>query len=605
MLKSKQFALCAGLMLLLPMLMLKNVHAEDAAGEQKHITYAHIIIKGSYPEGATAPGLFGEMTESLAGLVKRLDKAANDNNISGVVLEIKSPAIGWGKLNEIRQAISRVRAKGKKVTCWMEGGMTKSYLVGTACNEIIMPESGMLIIPGLRAEVSFYKNLFDMVGIHADILRVGEFKSAAEPYTRTSMSAPFRKEMEEVLGSFQSQMIDMIVKGRNLNAKQVQAIIDEGLMDVKEAKKRGMVDVVMYQDQIKKHLSAANGGAKVKFKKKYGKKRIDLDFSGFGGMMKFMNLIMGVESGGRKGNGNKIAIIHATGMITSGKSAESMFGGGSTLGSETLVKAVQTAVKDSKVKAIVLRVDSPGGSALASDIMWRSLQVAKKAGMPIVVSMGDVAASGGYYIAMGADSIYAEPGTITGSIGVVGGKMALKGVFEKVGITTDVISLGKNSGVLSALNPMTPAEKKTMQKMLNNTYKDFTTKAAAGRKMKYEVLEAKARGRIYTGIQAKKIGLIDELGTLEDAITHAKKLAGLNPDDDVDRLILPKPSSPFEQIFGSLDEDAKMKAQQKMVAETLKEISPELSQHLKALKTVNLLAKEPKLMLVPFRLNVK
>lgn len=603
MLNVKQLIYCVGLALLLPSLMPANLFAA-AEEKEKGATYAHIILKGAYPEGATAPGLFGDLTESLADVIKRFDKAANDPKISGVLIEVKSPSVGWGKLNELRQAILRVRAKGKKVSCWMETGTSKDYMLAATCDEIIMPESGMLLLPGLRAEVSFYKNLFDKLDIKADILRVGEFKSAAEPFTRTSMSAPFRKEMEEILDNYHSQMVSIIAKGRKLDPKKVTAIIDDGLLDVKEAKKQALVDVVIYQDQIEKHLATHHAGSKVTLKKKYGKKKLDLDFSGFGGMIKFMNLIMGVDSGNGKRGGAKIAVIHATGAITSGRSSDSMFSG-KTLGSETFVKAVQKAVKDSQVKAIVVRVNSPGGSALASDIMWRSLQVAKKAGKPIVISMGDVAASGGYYIAMGADVIYAEPGTLTGSIGVVGGKLAFKGLYEKIGITTEVISRGKNSGILSLLNPMSESEKKTMQRLLLNTYKDFTTKAATGRKMKYDALEKLARGRIYTGAMAKKIGLVDELGTIEDAIAHAKKLAGLNPDDDVERMILPKPVSPFEQLFGPVDAQAKMKAQQKVMINTLKELSPEMAEQLKAMSTINLLAKEPKLLIVPFRLTIK
>ena len=254
-------------------------------------------------------------------------------------------------------------------------------------------------------------------------------------------------------------------------------------------------------------------------------------------------------SGGKKSEKSsgkqKIAVVYAVGEITEGKSRGGVFNV-SSLGSTTMIETLKKAFADSKVVAVVLRIDSPGGSATASDLIWRETVRGKK---PLVASMGNVAGSGGYFIAMGAKKIFAEPGTITGSIGVVGGKLVTGGLYEKLGLNTEIISRGKNSGALSSTQPFSPDERRVWTQLLKETYHDFVSKAAEGRKMEYNRLESLAQGRVYTGRQAKKLGLIDEIGTLDDAVAEAKKLAHLKPGADVDIEILPEPKSFFEQLF--------------------------------------------------------
>lgn len=565
-------------------------------------TWAHIELKGHYAEGPAMMGLFGDVSESLAEAISRLDKAAKDDAITGVVLKIDGPSIGRGKLNEFRQAIGRVKAKGKKVVAYLDSAGSGDYLVAAGCDEVVMPESGVLMLLGVRSEVSFYKNLFDLVGLKAEMLRVGEYKSAAEPYSRTEMSKEFREELEQVLGDFYDQMVEQVATGRGLDADKVKAAIDNGPHTAAAAKKLGLITRVAYEDELTGILKGDKADTTIKLSKRYGKKKIDTDFSGFAGMVKMMNMLMGMEPQTRKSNNPKIAIIHATGMIMPGAST-SDFLGDSTLGSDTLVKAIEKASSDATVKAIVLRVDSPGGSALASDLIWRALEKVEK---PIVASMGDVAGSGGYYIAMGADTIFAEPGTITGSIGVVGGKIALEGLYNKVGITTSVVARGKNSGILSTTTGFTDSEREAMTKLLLDIYKQFTEKAAKGRKMDYEKLEKLARGRIYSGSTALKLGLIDKLGTLEDAVEHAKQLAKLGPDDKVERLILPKPTSPLESLFGPLnpDEQTRVSADAAMFS-ALKAISPDLADDLRNAWQINKLARENRLMLMPFTIRIR
>lgn len=571
---------------------------DDKKDQPMRENWAHIIIKGSYPEGPQMPGLFGDVTESLADITRRLDKAADDKSLSGVILHLKGTQLGWAKINELRVAIEQVRKKDKKVYAWIESGMTKDYLIATACDQIVMPESAMLILLGMRAEVSFYKNLFDWLDVKPDVLRVGEYKSAAEPYTRTEMSPAFREEMEAMLDDYFRQIKDMISKSRKLSDKKVEAAINAGPYMAAEAKKQGLVDHIAYEDQLPELITKGKPKTEVKIIKKYAKKRLDTDFSGIAGLIKLMDLLAGTNSSQRSGSGPKIAVIYATGAIMSGSSSQGGLLGVQVLGSDTFIKAVEKAAEDDQVKAIVLRVDSPGGSALASDLMWRSLKEANK---PIVVSMGDVAASGGYYISMGANRIYAEPGTLTGSIGVVGGKLAVEGLYNKIGITTSVISRGKNSGTFSPMTGFSESERAAVTKMLKTVYQQFTEKAAEGRHMKYDKLEKLARGRVYTGAMAEKNGLVDELGTLDDAIEHARELGEIPKDQKFEKLILPRPTSPFEQLFGPIDAQA---SQSQQLSRMLNLLSPELGQQLKQLDLVNLLAREKTLTLMPFQIRV-
>ncbi|MDF1746650.1 MAG: signal peptide peptidase SppA [Gimesia sp.] len=579
-------------------LSLNTTSAAEEEAKPTRQNWGHIIIKGAYPEGPQMPGLFGDVTESLARVTARLEKAADDKSLSGVILHLKGTSIGWAKLNEIREAIFKVRKNNKKVYAWIESGKTKDYLIASACDKIVMPESATLILLGLRAEVSFYKNLFDMLDVKPDILRVGEYKSAAEPYTRTEMSKPFREEMGAMLDDYFRQILTIISKARGLSDEKVEAAINGGPYMAAEAKKLGLIDHLAYEDQIPKLITGDKSKTEVRVIKKYAKKRLDNDFSGIAGLIKLMDLFSGIDSSQRMGSGPRVAVIYATGAIMSGSSSQGGLMGVKVLGSDTFIKAVEKAAKDDKVKAIVLRVDSPGGSALASDLMWRSLEKADK---PIVVSMGDVAASGGYYISMGADRIFAEPGTLTGSIGVVGGKLAVDGLFKKIGITTSVISRGKNSGAFSPLTGFTESERTAVSALMYSIYKQFTEKAATGRKMEYTALEKLARGRVYTGAMALKIGLVDQLGTLDEAIEHARKLGKIKDGEKFEKLILPRPTSPFEQIFGSMDAQSK---QSQQISKMLNLLSPELSQQIQKLDLINLLSREKTLTIMPFDIRV-
>jgi protease-4 len=322
------------------------------------------------------------------------------------------------------------------------------------------------------------------------------------------------------------------------------------------------------------------------------------------GLIKLMQAIMGVETPQKRSKAKRVAVVYAIGPIMSGKSQSSLFGG-QTMGSDTIVKALREAAEDEKVAAIVLRINSPGGSALASDMIWRATQAIEK---PVVVSMSDVAASGGYYIAMGCDKIYAEPSTITGSIGVVGGKMALRGLYKKLGVSTSVITRGKNAALFSATDKWNPSERAAIERLMEDVYKQFTTKVAKGRHMPLERVLELAGGRVYTGRDAKQIGLVDELGTLHDAIAGAKSLAGIGKGQKVELKILPKPSSFFETLFGDMEEEyeAQMaKAFGLPAAGLVRELPSEMTAPLRKAVQLQIMLRDRISLVMPFDLEVR
>jgi protease IV len=517
----------------------------EVAPKPSSIKVASIKLKGGLAEGNSAGSPFGGDLNSLNDILRRLGQAQRDKEIHAVILEIRELAVGRGKLNEIRSAIRTLRDSGKRVTASLEMATTPDYLVACACDQIIMPESGDLVLPGIRAELTFYKRLFEKFDITVDMLQVGDFKGAAEPYTRDSMSPAFRSQLEAVLGDYFEQMVEDIAAARGLPKERVKELIDQGMFTSADAKRVGLIDHIAYPSHFDEERICGCQHAKVTIVEDYAKKAVDTDFSGMTGFVKLLELMSGGKNTSATSKGKKIGLVYAMGAITSGKSASS-FMGESTMGSDTIVEALREASEDENVSAIVFRIDSPGGSALASDIIWNEIQKIEK---PVIASMGDVAGSGGYYIAMGCDKIYAEPGTLTGSIGVVGGKLALGKAMERFGLTTDVIAMGKNSGLFSANSPFTESERTAWQQMMNETYRLFTTKAAAGRKMTVDELQKLAGGRVWSGRQAKANGLIDEVGTLKDAIAEAQRRGGLEVKDNPELLILPEQKSFFEQLI--------------------------------------------------------
>jgi protease-4 len=510
-----------------------------------------LTLKGGLTEEPAPVGIDGSsIRDNLKGVVERIGKAKADPNVKGLLLRIDGLSLGLAKGYELRQAITKFRESGKKVYAFLESADNADYLVASAADEIVMPESGWLMIKGLAAEVTFYKGMFDKLGIKADWMQVGEFKSFGEPYTRTTMSPAFREEIGALLGDSYDMMAETIAKRQGISMAEAKNLIDGGPYSPAAAKALGLINKISYSDQIEASVAKSIGVPSIKLDTKYGKKTETVDLSGIGGLMKMIQVLSGEGPKKAESKNSKIALIYCSGSIMTGKSTSSLLGE-TTMGSETVIKHLRQAEKDKTVKAIVLRVDSPGGSALASDLIWREVVRIEK---PIIASMSDVAASGGYYISMGADKIFAEPGTLTGSIGVTGGKFVVSGLMEKIGVTTDTITVGKNGTLNSIVQPFSDTERAAMKRLMDDTYHQFVSKAAEGRKMTYDQLNKLAGGRVYTGRQAQKLGLVDEIGTLEDALAAAKVLANLPDDVTPELLILPKAQGFLEALVGPLED---------------------------------------------------
>ncbi len=519
---------------------------------------AHIKLGSELDESPVpAESLFGPPEENFSMKLGRIKKAAKDDEISALYLDLDGFSAGFGKMNELRAVIADFKKAGKKVFAYAEEYSARAYLLAVDSDMIAIPESGGVELVGMRAEVTFYKNTLELLKLKADVLKVGDYKAAVEPFLRDSMSKENREQIESMLDdNFTNEMVNPIAKGRKLDPAKVKEIIDQGPFTATKAKALGLVDAVIYEDELTTAMAKSLSAKSAKIEKNYGKpKAAKLDLSNPFALLEMMS---GGAKTTRVSKNPKIAVIYAVGSINSGKSGDGnpLFGSES-VGSDTIVAAIRQAEKDETVKAIVLRVDSPGGSALASDVMWREIVKCKK---PIVASMGDVAASGGYYISMGCKKIYAEPGTITGSIGVFGLKLVTGGLEAWGGMKTEVITRGKNTGVTSSTFEWTESERKAMTEIIEAVYDQFTSKAVEGRKaagvdMTKEKLLKIASGRVWTGRQALANGLVDELGTLDDAITGAKKFAGIDPKEEMELLVLPKATSIFEKL---LEGEAKM-----------------------------------------------
>jgi protease-4 len=571
--------------------------ADSAKRNAKKIRLAHIIIEGALPESPGEMSLFGDLGVDLRKTLARIEKAADDDNIAGIVLVINTE-IGRGKLNELRDAVKRTQSKGKKVYALLETAAGTQYQLAAACDEICLPESGEVLIPGVRAEFAFYKDMLGKLGIEADMLHVGDYKGASEPYTRDSLSEPVRKNMTALVDDLYDDMLSTIASDRDLRIEEVRKAVDQGMIMADEAKELGLIDRIAYEDQFREALADEFNSSKLVFVQNYAKTKIDADLSGPLGMMKLFETAFSGAGSKDGDSGSKIALVYCVGPIMSGESVTDILGS-SAMGSTTIVEALRSAAKDKDVKAIVLRVDSPGGSALASDLIWRETQVIDK---PIVVSMGDVAASGGYYISMGADRIFAEPGTVTGSIGVVGGKLAVKGLYNHIGMDTETISRGKNSGIFSATEKFSPSERVLVEKMMKTVYKQFTSKAAKGRDMDLDDLEKLAGGQVYTGRVAKRNGLVDEIGTLRDAIQAAKRLAGLDADQKYQLKLLPEPKNMLEELLGASSDEEK---EVRFGAAALVNLAPQLRGPLRHAAQLQLMMREPVALTMPYYFEIK
>ena len=461
----------------------------------------------------------------LDKILENLEKAASDTKIKGIFLDITNVPAGIATVEEIRNALIEFKKSKKFIVAYSEIYTQKTYYLTSVADKIYLNPQGAIEIKGLGGEIMFYKGALEKLEIEPQIIRHGKFKSAVEPYMMDKMSDANREQTHTFINSIWQQIISGIAKERKISTASIQEMADNMLVQSPEdALKYKLVDKLLYRDEVTAELKGRLGVAE--------KDKLALvDFSSYFNTPTIRKYDLATP---------KIAVIYATGAIESGE------GDDKTIGSERISKAIAEARKDEKVKAIVLRVNSPGGSALASDVIWREVVLAKKV-KPVVVSMGDVAASGGYYIACAANKIYASPNTITGSIGVFGVMFnGQKFLNNKLGITIDTVKTGKHSDLGSIYRPLTADERAVIQQEVEHVYDVFTKKVAEGRKKTQAEIDSIGQGRVWSGTDAMKIGLIDAFGGLNDAIADAAKMAKL---DKYRIYSLPKQKSTLESLF--------------------------------------------------------
>ena len=486
--------------------------------------------------------LFGNPPQSLSSLVAQFRKAKVDKRIKAIILEVDTSETGWAKAEEIRGAIEDFRSSGKPVYAYMETGFNKDYYVAAACDKIYLPPSGELFVTGLAADVMFFRGTLDKLGIYPDIYQIGKYKSAGDMFTQKEMTDAHRQYINELLDDLYGRLVDTVAKNRHKSADDVKNLIDNAPYTAKQAQDAGLIDGALYRDEVEKQIKKGLGYSdndELRLVKASDYRKITQESLGLN-------------------KGEKIAVVYAAGDIMSGSS---QFGndGQQTIGSDSLVRLLNEVRDDKSIKAVVLRIDSPGGSGLASDIIWRGIE-SLKAKKPVVVSMSDVAASGGYYIACNANKIVAQPSTITGSIGVVGGKPVVKGFYDWIGVTNEYVLRGTNSGMFRESEKFSDSERTKFQEFLKSTYDDFTAKVAKGRGKDQTYIDSIGQGRVWTGRQGKENGLVDEYGGLDKAIEIAKQLANIPADKGVQRVIRPIPPTLWEQLLSDTDEDETLAA---------------------------------------------
>jgi protease-4 len=479
--------------------------------------------------------VFGQVTggarvETVRSYVDALRRAKDDARIESVLImptPFASPF--WGKVQEIRDAVVDFKKSGKRISAYLEYAGEREYYLASAADRIyLMPTSG-LDVAGVATYEVFLKGTLDKIGAQADFEKIGDYKTAPNQLTQTTFTPAHREMTESLTRDMYDQLVRGIAETRKKSVEEVRALIDQGPFLAEHALKAGLVDTLAYEDQLDDHGAVSKSGTVEG--ERYGRARAASTPYG----------------------APRVAVVYVTGVINSGDGGYDPLNGEVT-GSMRLVKAIRAARADDLVRAIVVRIDSPGGSSIASDVIWRELTVTKneKPERPVVASMSDLAASGGYYVAMAAPSIVAQPGTLTGSIGIYGGKFVTGGTYEKLGAHIEGVTIGRNAGLESPQRPFNESERQKLREQIGSFYKGFVEKVAAARKLPVARVDQLAQGRVWTGAQAQQHGLVDALGGLDRAIAMAKDRAGIPADTQVEVVTYPPRRTLAEMLIEEL-----------------------------------------------------
>ena len=546
-------------------------------------------VAGSLPDYAPEDPFrrfFGGPDQSLTGLVMQLKKAKVDTRIKAVTLDIDLSGVGWGKAEEIRDAIADFRTSSKPVYAYMEFGLNKEYYIATACDKIFVPPPGELFITGLAADVMFFRGSLDKLGIYPEIYQIGKYKSAGDMFTQKKMTDAHREYVNSLLDDLYNRYVTAIAQARHKTPDEVRQLIDNAPYNAAQAKAAGLIDETVYRDQLDKQIKAQLG-----YK----------DSDQFAPVRAADYREVSPESLGLN-KGERIAVIYATGDIGSGRSQNSP-SGEQSIGSDTLAKAVTDAAEDKSIKAIVMRVDSPGGSGLASDIIWHAVDAANQK-KPVVVSMSDVAASGGYYISASASKIIAQPSTITGSIGVVAGKPVMRGFYDWLGISNEYVLRGKQAGMFRETEKFSDSERAKFEDWIKTTYYgDFVPKVARGRHKDAQYIDSVGQGRVWTGAQGKDRGLVDEFGGLDRAVEVAKQLAKIPADKGVERVILPYPQTFLQELLSGGGADTTTEIEQRRAV--MAALPEDARRAFRYMALMDKMKNGESMLLMPFDLRIK
>jgi len=483
-----------------------------------------LTLEGDYVEGADAPLLarfLGGGEQSLLGLYSAFRKAELDPRIARVVLRVRGLGIGWGKAQELRASIQRVNEAGKETVAVLEteGFGAGGYYVASAAKRVVATPASRSPLLGLAAEHLFFAGLFEKLGVMVEYERAGDYKSAVEPFTAEKMSAASREMSNALLDSTEASFAADVAAARGLEPAAVRALVDQAPSSADELLAAKLIDEVAYYEDVVK-------GAQLVEQEDWA--AVDAASLGVKPEATF-------------------ALISGSGMVVPGK-GDITATGTRVMAADTFVEAVHEALEDAEVKALLVRIDSPGGSPLASDLMWRALRDAREAGKPVIVSMSDVAASGGYYVASAADTIVSHPTTLTGSIGVFVIRPSLGGLLQKVGVTVETMQRGARADLLFGSQPLTEGARAVLRKDVEGVYEQFVARVAEGRGLEPDAVKKVGGGRVWTGAQALEIGLVDELGGLYEAAVAAKKAVGLAADAPVSLKTFPAQKTLAQQL---------------------------------------------------------
>jgi len=467
--------------------------------------------------------VFGRDVSTVRGFVEALRRASRDDRVRAVLLMPSTLNVPyWGKVQEMRDAIVAFRKSGKHVTAFLEFGGDREYYLASAADRVFLMPTSSLDLTGVASYEMFLRGTLDKIGAYPDFVHIGDYKTAPNQLTQKGFTPAHREMAQSLNRDMYDQLVAGIADARKKSEDEVRDLLDKGPFVAKEALDAGLVDDLAYEDELDDRVPELGDGKATR--------RME-----GGDYQRTRPQSVGLRTRSR------IAVLYVVGTIVSGRSG---FDGvnGSVVGSETIIDQIRKIRDDASIKAIVLRIDSPGGSSVASDVIWRELKITRDENpkRPIVTSMSDLAASGGYYIAMPTEAIVAQPGTLTGSIGIFGGKMVIGGTLDKVGVTTEAVVSGANAGIYSPFAPFTPAQREKVASFMDDFYKNFLTKVAESRKSTPAAIHAVAQGRVWTGRQALGHGLVDALGGLDAAVALAKEKAKIPANEDVQLVVYPE-----------------------------------------------------------------